>query len=96
MLTGKMQDKTVESTISDPGVIQTSIPTMQKTQNHYQSGSIVGTSASYTLVPCCTEMPAYFQLWLKQRLILPKIKFLVQKITTCFVHFSRNKKPIQL
>lgn len=91
MLTGKLQEKTVESAIGDPGIIQTSIPNMQKTQNHYQRGSIFGTSASYTLVPCSTEMPAYFPLWLKQRLILPKIKFLVQKITTCLVHFSPNK-----
>jgi hypothetical protein len=87
-----MQGKTVESAIGDPGGIQTRDLTMQNTQNHYQRGSIVGTPASYSLVPCPTEMPAYFPLWLKQRLILPKIKFLLQKITTCVVHVSQKKK----
>ena len=87
-----MQGKTVESGIGAPGGIQTSDLTVQKTQNHYQRGSIFGTPASYSLVPCSTEMPAYFSQWLKQGLILLKIKFLVQKITTCVVHVSPNKK----
>ena len=39
----KIQEKTVESAIGDVGGNQTSDLAVQKTQNHYQCSSIVGT-----------------------------------------------------
>jgi hypothetical protein len=75
-----MQESTLEFAVSDPGRIQTRDLTMQKTQNHYQRSSIVGTPTSHSLATYATEIPAYFELWLKQLLILRKIKFLLQKI----------------
>jgi hypothetical protein len=81
-----------ESAIDDPGGIQTSDLTIQKIQNYYQRGSIVGNPASYSLVPCTTETSAYFPLWLKQRLILPQNKISHTKDPSCVVHISSNKK----
>jgi hypothetical protein len=92
-LTGQnTRKRTLEFAVSDPRRIQTRDLSMQKTQNHYQRSSIVGTPASYSLAPYTTEIPGYFALWLKQCLILPDIKFIVQKITTGVVQLSPKKK----